>query len=116
MPLAGFEDTIDSAHVVWVLELARDSKRAGEIELAHPEQVDAVDCGDFVRILSTLNRLYERGKEQFLVCALHFRRYVAALIIVVCKAESRTSNTLWWVLGEADNRPSLLLCLNHRNK
>jgi hypothetical protein len=63
VPVAGLEHAGDGVLELRVLELARDAERAGEVEVPHPQAVDAVDGGDRVGVLHALRRL-DLGEER----------------------------------------------------
>src|SRR5439155_6509370 len=76
------EEPVDRGQVVGVVELAGDPERRRQVEVADPEDVDALDCRNLVRLLDPRRSLDLRDHEQLAVDLLH-RRSDAALDPVV---------------------------------
>ena len=108
-------DALHRIAVSGVRELARDTEEVGKIEVAEPEDIDAVDRSDRFDVFEAGARLDHADDHGTLVDRLHLVDHVARLVVVVRESERCAAPPLGRIAREGHDALGLFGRINERH-
>ena len=115
MLAGGGDDAFHGGDVDGIVELAGNAEEVRQVEVADPEDVDAVDRGDVVDGLEAALGLDLGDDDVARVGGLHLRERIAGGVVVVGEREGRAATALRRVVRRLGDGTGLVGAVDHRH-
>ena len=98
-----------------MFELAGNAHEIGQVEMAHPDDINPVHGCDFVHRRNAVGGFHQGDDERARIRRRHLVGHGAALVIVMRHAEGRAAPARRRIAGRGDDLACLCRGLDHRD-